>query len=343
MKNMIKKIAAITMAFTMLGTGTAVTTTIAPQLDNSITASAADVQLKVFSLFQNDAKDDHCYLKNSFKKGGCGPTSFAMVYRYYRGKYLDLYGLFDEMVKTGQKTKDGTSREGITERAAQYNIGVRWTRNCEDAIDAIKNGNPVIFNLKDDGSNDFTPIGSDGHYVVLSGYRIKNGNEQFFVDNPWMDNNTVKSGWFSKSRIKTIEKKSKNGTAYGICCDLNKNSAQSDILGFTIDGNKKLSGSNFKLTKGKPHTVEGLIYCKNNKMSKAEIEIKPNKGNNKSKTIKSTRKALQATKCISIGESALNTDLTFSDLGVGSHTMYIRAYNDSKQLVFSRQYSLSIY
>jgi hypothetical protein len=41
MKNAIKKIAAIAMAFTLLGTGTAVTKTIAPQFDNSIIASAA--------------------------------------------------------------------------------------------------------------------------------------------------------------------------------------------------------------------------------------------------------------------------------------------------------------
>lgn len=40
MKKAIKKIAAVAMAFTMLGTGTAVTKTIAPQFDNSITASA---------------------------------------------------------------------------------------------------------------------------------------------------------------------------------------------------------------------------------------------------------------------------------------------------------------
>ncbi len=41
MKNIIKKIAATAMAFTLLGAGTAVTKTIAPQFDNSITASAA--------------------------------------------------------------------------------------------------------------------------------------------------------------------------------------------------------------------------------------------------------------------------------------------------------------
>lgn len=41
MNNVIKKISAIALAFTLLRTGTAVTKTIAPQFDKSITASAA--------------------------------------------------------------------------------------------------------------------------------------------------------------------------------------------------------------------------------------------------------------------------------------------------------------
>ncbi|WP_303800301.1 hypothetical protein [Ruminococcus flavefaciens] len=41
MKKTLKKIAAVAMAFTLLGTGTTVTKTIAPQFDTSITAHAA--------------------------------------------------------------------------------------------------------------------------------------------------------------------------------------------------------------------------------------------------------------------------------------------------------------
>lgn len=43
MKNAIKKIVSVAMAFTLLGTGMAITKIIAPQFDNSITASAASV------------------------------------------------------------------------------------------------------------------------------------------------------------------------------------------------------------------------------------------------------------------------------------------------------------
>lgn len=42
MKNAFKKLAAVAMAFTLLGTGTAVSKTIAPQTDNTLTASACN-------------------------------------------------------------------------------------------------------------------------------------------------------------------------------------------------------------------------------------------------------------------------------------------------------------
>lgn len=40
MKNVIKKISAVAMAFTLLGTGIAATKTIAPEKDNTLTAQA---------------------------------------------------------------------------------------------------------------------------------------------------------------------------------------------------------------------------------------------------------------------------------------------------------------
>ena len=42
MKNIIKKIASIAMAFTLLGTGTAVTKTISPNYGSTLTASSAN-------------------------------------------------------------------------------------------------------------------------------------------------------------------------------------------------------------------------------------------------------------------------------------------------------------
>ena len=44
MKSIIKKITAITMAFTLLGSGTAIAKNVSPKSDNTLTASAATCQ-----------------------------------------------------------------------------------------------------------------------------------------------------------------------------------------------------------------------------------------------------------------------------------------------------------
>ena len=46
MKNTFKKIVAVAMAFTILGTGTAITKTVAPKFDNKITVYAGGVPQK---------------------------------------------------------------------------------------------------------------------------------------------------------------------------------------------------------------------------------------------------------------------------------------------------------
>lgn len=73
MNNTFKKLAAAAMAFTLLGTGTAVTKTVAPQFDNTIVASADTLILNPYSsLYDKD-----------------GTVSATVV--YYPGIYSRLY------------------------------------------------------------------------------------------------------------------------------------------------------------------------------------------------------------------------------------------------------------
>ena len=58
MKNVIKKIASIAMAFTLLGTGTAVTKTISPKSSNTLVASAG-----------NSEKTCHCKTGRKYGTG----------------------------------------------------------------------------------------------------------------------------------------------------------------------------------------------------------------------------------------------------------------------------------
>ncbi|MBR5683592.1 MAG: hypothetical protein IKW96_10040 [Ruminococcus sp.] len=61
MKNVIRKIAAAAMAFTIIGTGTAVTKYVAPQLDNSIVASAKKEKTETFLNIAGNNAQVACY------------------------------------------------------------------------------------------------------------------------------------------------------------------------------------------------------------------------------------------------------------------------------------------
>lgn len=76
MKNIIKKIAAVAMAFTLLGTGSAVTSTISPETANSITASAAQHHYYVL-------KCDYCY--QCFSNGAIGKAAMKVHLRKNHG------------------------------------------------------------------------------------------------------------------------------------------------------------------------------------------------------------------------------------------------------------------
>lgn len=66
MKNVLKKISAVAMAFTLLGAGTAVTKTVAPQSDNTMTAQA--------------------YIPPQYCDHNCG-THSTLLHSYKKGKY----------------------------------------------------------------------------------------------------------------------------------------------------------------------------------------------------------------------------------------------------------------
>ena len=97
MKNVIKKIASIAMAFTLLGTGTAITKIIAPQEDNTLVASAA-------------SSDDRY---GDAKKALIGVRALGETFDVIWGKS----GLYKKVQKDGSKAIDGIkkNRDGINE------------------------------------------------------------------------------------------------------------------------------------------------------------------------------------------------------------------------------------
>ncbi len=85
MKNTIRKIAAAAMAFTILGTGTAVTKTIAPKADNTIVACAKKENVKTF--LNIDAFGNKAYAQVVCYPGiysRVAPNIKAKAKRYYK-------------------------------------------------------------------------------------------------------------------------------------------------------------------------------------------------------------------------------------------------------------------
>ena len=85
MKNVIRKIAAAAMAFTIIGTGTAVTKYVAPQLDNSIVASAKKEKTETFLVY--DGFGDKGYAQVVCYPGiysRVAPNMKAKTKRYYK-------------------------------------------------------------------------------------------------------------------------------------------------------------------------------------------------------------------------------------------------------------------
>lgn len=120
MKNAMKKISAIAMAFTLLGSGTAVIKNVAPKFDNSITVSAASYHYDydywnhtkpgANDCFNNGSSGDkvkwiQCAINYGFGckldvDGSYGPLTkqavreFQEYYNRYRGGSLDVDGIF---------------------------------------------------------------------------------------------------------------------------------------------------------------------------------------------------------------------------------------------------------
>ena len=92
MKNAFKKITAVAMAFTLLGTGTAVTKTIAPQFDTSITAHAASC---------NNCHGGSYYMKTEYTDWEYVGDGISWYYSPLVGRMLPrTYKVYQRTVKT---------------------------------------------------------------------------------------------------------------------------------------------------------------------------------------------------------------------------------------------------
>lgn len=136
MKNVIKKIASIAMAFVLFGTGIAVTKTISPKSDNTIVADAANtckhkcrtyVTEYRFLSYQGKLATEYTYKVQLVKTTKCSNCNypFKTVYEKqddfkasrYLGQYKEVYGNWE-------KFKEQNKFKELNHYASKYTVQV---------------------------------------------------------------------------------------------------------------------------------------------------------------------------------------------------------------------------
>ncbi|MBR7178469.1 MAG: peptidoglycan-binding protein [Oscillospiraceae bacterium] len=117
---------------------------------------------------------------------GCGGVALAMA----------LNAMMDTDRYTGQNVMQwfadngyyygkGTYQSGIWKYPRWLGIGSTYCDTASSLISHLKQGRLAVALIKDKtGDEFFTYSGSRGHYILLSGYREKDGVDQVFVNNP---------------------------------------------------------------------------------------------------------------------------------------------------------------
>ena len=129
------------------------------------------------------------------KTSGCAGVSMAMA----------LNALLDTGKHTGQSVMQwyadhgyylgsGTYHSGVLKYPRTLGLNSTYCSKKSEVVSHLKKDRLAVVLIKDKtGDEFFTYHESSGHYILLSGYRVKDGEEQVFVNNPlsWKE-----SKWF---------------------------------------------------------------------------------------------------------------------------------------------------
>ena len=79
----------------------------------------------------------------------------------------------------------GTYQEGIWKYPRNLGLNSTYCDTAKDLIAHLKKGRLAVALIKDKtGDEFFTYAGSKGHYILVSGYREFNGEDQVYINNP---------------------------------------------------------------------------------------------------------------------------------------------------------------
>ncbi|MBQ3078720.1 MAG: leucine-rich repeat protein [Clostridia bacterium] len=135
--------------------------------------------LNIIPLYQFDYQETatvYNYEKKSVATSGCGATCASMVIRYLTGNMDQTpHTLFVWACKNGYYAGSGLTVYAIDELCERNGVETSWTKDSDEAEEALKNGYPVIASM---GEGTFT---DGGHYILLRGI---DENGKILVNDP---------------------------------------------------------------------------------------------------------------------------------------------------------------
>ena len=109
---------------------------------------------------------DLAYHKHTVRTDGCGPVAFAMAASYLLGRSVEppeiIAWIGNRFAGFGGR---GTRPEFFREACAAYGLSCRETNSTQEAVEAVRNGFPVIY-YTEKSKGLFSDV---MHYLVLSG------------------------------------------------------------------------------------------------------------------------------------------------------------------------------
>ena len=153
--------------------------------------SAEEKTYKIWidSLFQNGDNSKFTYGGGKYWKtvwtSGCGGVSMAMALNAL--KDTDRYtgqNVMQWFSDNGYYWGAGTAHEGIYKYPRNQGLNTAYCAKAEKLVEYLKKGSLAIALTKDRTKEGLFANPGGGHYVLVSGYRLKDGVDQVFVNNP---------------------------------------------------------------------------------------------------------------------------------------------------------------
>ena len=120
------------------------------------------------------------------ESSGCAGVAVAMAMNAL--KNTDRYTgktVMDWYVDHGYYYGQGTVHEGLLVYPRKMDLKTTYCDKASTLIEHLKNGRLAVILIRDiTGKETFIHSESSGHYVLVSGYRLKGGVDQVFVNNP---------------------------------------------------------------------------------------------------------------------------------------------------------------